>query len=150
MYPSTMKTAENSQICWMCESLSKDPHLAFYESSTSIAKLNPDQFFLGYTFVILKHHEEELYNLKDEERRRFLEDMSIVSKALALTFKPDKMNYELLGNGQPHMHWHLVPRYKSDPLWGRPIWTSHTRRRRLDSESYAELVSKIRENLQKK
>jgi diadenosine tetraphosphate (Ap4A) HIT family hydrolase len=29
-------------------------------------------------------------------------------------FKPDKMNYELLGNGCPHLHWHLYPRRKGD------------------------------------
>jgi hypothetical protein len=24
-------------------------------------------------------------------------------------FKPDKINYELLGNGCPHIHWNLYP-----------------------------------------
>ncbi|HZD13247.1 MAG TPA: HIT family protein [Candidatus Binatus sp.] len=88
-----------------------------------------------------------MHHLADDERRRFLEDMSYVAKALALTFKPDKMNYELLGNGQPHMHWHLVPRYKSDPLWGRPIWIGGTKRKRLDKEAYADIVNQIRKNL---
>ena len=22
----------------------------------------------------------------------------------------------------PHMHWHIVPRFRDDPLWPRPIW----------------------------
>ena len=138
---------DSSSSCWMCQSLTRDPHLVFYETPTSLAKLNPDQFFLGYTFLTLKHHAEELYELKDTERRSFLEDMSTVAKALALTFKPDKMNYELLGNGQPHMHWHLVPRYKSDTFWGRPIWSGPVKRKRLDSESYADLVTRIKKHL---
>ncbi len=31
------------------------------------------------------------------------------------------MNYLLLGNGQPHTHCHLVPRYYGDPAPGRPF-----------------------------
>ncbi|WP_323373257.1 hypothetical protein [Anaeropeptidivorans aminofermentans] len=32
------------------------------------------------------------------------------------------MNYELLGNGDAHLHWHLFPRNKGDmPIKG-PVW----------------------------
>lgn len=50
---------------------------------------------------------------------------------------PDKMNYELLGNGDSHIHWHLFPRYNGDldeygnngkgPVWWLPkeeMWNS--------------------------
>ncbi len=40
--------------------------------------------------------------------------MSIVAEAVSNVFKPDKMNYELLGNGCPHIHWRLYPRVKGD------------------------------------
>jgi diadenosine tetraphosphate (Ap4A) HIT family hydrolase len=31
---------------------------------------------------------------------------------------------ELLGNVISHLHWHLVPRRRSDERWGGPIWTT--------------------------
>ena len=40
--------------------------------------------------------------------------MALVAQAVYNVFKPDKMNYELLGNGCPHIHWHLFPRRKGD------------------------------------
>ncbi len=73
--------------------------------------------------------------------------MTTVGKALAATLNPDKMNYELLGNAQPHLHWHIIPRYKTDPMWGRPIWAGNKHRRRLTSEEYAQLVKEIRKHL---
>jgi diadenosine tetraphosphate (Ap4A) HIT family hydrolase len=109
----------------------------------SVAKLNPDQAFEGYTFLTLRWHEEELYELADKDRKQFLEDMSLVAKALSIAFKPDKMNYELLGNSMPHLHWHLVPRYTSDPMWGRPIWAGNRRRKRLNQEGYELLKRRI-------
>ena len=46
-----------------------------------------------------------------------------VAAALHRAFNPTKINYELLGNMVPHMHWHVVPRFTTDPLWPRPIWS---------------------------
>jgi diadenosine tetraphosphate (Ap4A) HIT family hydrolase len=40
---------------------------------------------------------------------------------VARVFESDKMNYSLLGNLIPHLHWHIVPRYWSDPAPGRPL-----------------------------
>jgi diadenosine tetraphosphate (Ap4A) HIT family hydrolase len=135
--------------CWMCESLLKPEHLVFFESRCSIGKLNPDQYFRGYSFLTLKWHSEELYEISDRDRRSFLEDMSRVARALSLVFKPDKMNYELLGNGMPHLHWHLVPRYKTDSFWGRPIWSGSRARKRLTREDYDKTVTLIKNVLRK-
>jgi diadenosine tetraphosphate (Ap4A) HIT family hydrolase len=129
--------------CWMCQRIYEPRDLVFYESRVSVAKLNPDQAFEGYTFLTLRWHEEELYELADKDRKQFLEDMSLVAKALSVAFKPDKMNYELLGNSMPHLHWHLVPRYTSDPMWGRPIWAGNRRRKRLNQEGYELLKRRI-------
>ena len=127
----------------MCQGLFEPKNLVFYESRVSVAKLNPDQAFEGYTFLTLKWHEEELYRLADKDRKQFLEDMSLVASALSKAFNPDKMNYELLGNSMPHLHWHLVPRYTSDPMWGRPIWAGNRRRKRLNAEVYELLTGKV-------
>jgi len=135
--------------CWICKSLHESAHLVFFESRTSVGKLNPDQFFKGYSFVTLKWHSEELYQLSDKDRKGFLEDMSRISRALSDAFNPDKMNYELLGNGMPHLHWHLVARYKTDPFWGRPIWSGPRRRKRLTREDYTEMVAMIKDKLRK-
>ena len=45
---------------------------------------------------------------------KFLEEMSIVAEAVSKAFNADKMNYELLGNGNTHLHWHLFPRKEGD------------------------------------
>ncbi len=127
----------------MCQGIYEPKNLVFYESRVSVAKLNPDQAFEGYTFLTLKWHEEELYKLSDKDRKQFLEDMSLVANALSKAFKPDKMNYELLGNSMPHLHWHLIPRYASDPMWGRPIWAGNRRRKRLNEEGYELLKRRI-------
>ncbi len=136
--------------CWVCENLHEPASLVVYESQTCVAKLNPDQLFKGYTFVTLKWHEEDFQELSDRDRRSFLEDMSKVGKALKAALSPDKVNYELLGNAMPHLHWHVIPRYLSDPMWGRPIWAGSRSRRRLSQEGYSEIVRGLRARLHTK
>jgi diadenosine tetraphosphate (Ap4A) HIT family hydrolase len=36
-------------------------------------------------------------------------------------FDPVKLNYLTLGNTVPHLHTHVVPRYRDDPAPGGPI-----------------------------
>jgi len=48
--------------------------------------------------------------------------MALVAEAIFNVFKPYKLNYELLGNTDRHLHWHIIPRYKTDPKLNAPIW----------------------------
>ena len=48
--------------------------------------------------------------------------MSLVAEAVSNVFHPEKMNYELLGNGDTHLHWHLFPRRTGDTPTKGPVW----------------------------
>ena len=53
--------------------------------------------------------------------------MSLVQEAVSNAFSAQKMNVELLGNGDAHAHWHIFPRREGDMkghgLNGRgPVW----------------------------
>jgi len=110
--------------------------------------LNRDQFFPGYCFVFTRSHVTELFHLDPETRIAVMEEVSAVAAALNRVFKPTKINYELLGNMVPHMHWHVVPRFTTDPLWPRPIWSEAHEPTGLTVEEYAERIAKIRAGLE--
>ena len=77
-----------------------------------------------------------------------MEEVSAVAAALNRVFTPTKINYELLGNMVPHMHWHVVPRFAADPLWPRPIWSEAHEPVELTAAEYAEIIAKIRAELE--
>jgi diadenosine tetraphosphate (Ap4A) HIT family hydrolase len=116
------------------------------------AFLHEDQFFPGWTVLVLRQHATELYELSAEERRRLIEGVTTLAKALATVFQPVKINYALLGNQLPHIHWHVVPRLANDPAPHEAIWgVKHEPKRLMDKELFDRL-SQIRprlENLQR-
>jgi diadenosine tetraphosphate (Ap4A) HIT family hydrolase len=88
----------------------------------SKAYLHDDQFFPGWTVVLFKRHATELFHLAPTERIQLMEEVNLVAKTLAQVFNAKKMNYELLGNQLPHIHWHVIPRLASDPSPLEPVW----------------------------
>jgi diadenosine tetraphosphate (Ap4A) HIT family hydrolase len=76
----------------------------------------------GYTLVIWRgRHVNEPTELTDEEAGGYWAEVLIVARALISYYDPLKMNYETLGNSVPHLHTHLVPRYRRDPAPGQPF-----------------------------
>ena len=128
----------------MCAKWEDEPELRITELKQCYVLLNRDQFFPGYTFVFSKEHVTELFHLDREARAVLIEEISSMADALNRVFKPDKINYELLGNMVPHMHWHLTPRFRTDRLWPNPIWAAPHEEVNLSVAEYAERIELIR------
>ena len=87
----------------------------------SKAYLHDDQFFPGWTVVIFQRHATELFHLAPTERFQLMEEVNHIAKILAEVFQAKKINYELLGNQLPHIHWHIIPRLANDPAPLEPV-----------------------------
>jgi diadenosine tetraphosphate (Ap4A) HIT family hydrolase len=112
--------------CLICDRIrliqeNKNPYFV-RELSTGYVVLADSQYFEGYTLFLSKHHVTELHQLAPTEKLAFLEEMSLVQEACAKAFHADKMNIELLGNGDAHVHWHLFPRHNGDTAQAGPVW----------------------------
>lgn len=112
--------------CLICERIAAiqagtNPHLVA-ELDTGYVVLGDFQFFRGYTLFLGKRHVSELHELPLQEKERFLIEMSLVAESVYRCFRPRKLNYECLGNAEPHLHWHLFPRHEDDPSPGTSSW----------------------------
>ena len=100
----------------------------------SIALLGPWQYYLGYCILVARRHASELNQLLESERIAYFNEMCLLAKAIEVAFQPRKLNYELLGNQVPHLHWHLFPRYDHDPDVLKPVWLRLERAERDETE----------------
>ena len=137
----------NRHECPMCNRWSDVSGLGMIPLKHSFVILNRDQFFPGYVLLFTREHVTELFHLKPRMRGALMEEGSRVAQALQTVFQPDKINYELLGNMVAHMHWHLVPRFATDPLWPRPIWSQAHEELLLTPDEYQSRIELIRKAL---
>lgn len=110
-------------ICDRIEMIKKGINPYFVkELETGYVVIGDHQYFRGYTLFLCKEHKTELHLLEEEFKNKYLQEMSLVAEAVYNAFDAEKMNYELLGNGDTHLHWHLFPRKNGDMPCKGPVW----------------------------
>ena len=118
-------------MCLICQRIEliksgENPYFV-KELETGYVVIGDNQYFEGYTLFLAKEHVTELHHMEAPVKLRFLEEMSLVQEAVSQAFSAQKMNVELLGNGDAHAHLHIFPRREGDMkghgLNGRgPVW----------------------------
>ncbi len=107
-----------------------------------------DAEYPGYCRVILNRHAGEMTDLAPRERARLMKVVFATESALREVARPDKINLASLGNVVPHLHWHVIPRYRNDGHFPRPIWARRVRsRRQVAAPDRAALAKRLKELL---
>lgn len=118
--------------------------LPICELEASKVYLFREQSHRGRCIVASKRHVSELCDLTDEERNAFFADVARVARALHAAFRPQKVNYGAYGDTGCHLHFHLVPKYRSEGFeWGT-TFAMDPARKTLSSAEYAALIAAIR------
>lgn len=146
--------------CLFCQKLATLRELpdedVVWQFPHSIALLGAWQYYTGYCILVTRRHATELHHLDTNERRAYLDELCVLAQSIGDVFQPHKLNYELLGNQVPHLHWHLFPRSVNDPDRLRPVWIALDRAERDEGEhrrleygalSRAEITAKLRNRL---
>lgn len=108
--------------CYACDRLSlwrrgENPDVVkVFRQSVLVIGMN--QHFRGYAVLLLKRHIREPHQLPPRARAELFAELMRAGRAVWRCFKPWKLNYACLGNEVPHVHWHIVPRYRKGP----PPW----------------------------
>lgn len=86
--------------------------------------LGDAQFVRGYSLLLPDPVVADLNKLEGVQRAAFLRDMAAVGDALLALTDAVRVNYEILGNVDPALHAHVIPRYSSEPeeLRTKPVW----------------------------
>jgi diadenosine tetraphosphate (Ap4A) HIT family hydrolase len=64
----------------------------------------------------------ESIDLSFADATRLMEEILQASRALKEITRCDKLNIAAIGNVVPQLHVHIVARWKTDPLWPKPVW----------------------------
>jgi len=81
----------------------------------------------GFCRVIWNAHVKEMTDLANADRAHLMRAVFTLEAALRAGLAPEKINLACLGNMTPHLHWHVIPRYRDDPHFPNPIWSAPLR-----------------------
>lgn len=172
-----MSLTEQYPFCEICPIIENpDPQEAdfrIHEGEFWRVSLRDNQALLGTSFITLKYHKGGLEELSLDEDDEFRDIRNRLIGALGVAFKPDVVNLSCLMNlafkpptdklptddppefvPQPHVHWHLKPRYSksrrveeqvfSDPEFGGYLRIA--RSQKVSPELGRLIAGRIKEN----
>ncbi len=117
------------------------------------AVLGDQQMLRGYALLLPDPVVPSLNDLQGEARAAYLRDMVLLGDALLAVTGAARINYEILGNTEPALHAHVIPRYADEPseLRRGPVWFYDlSSAPRFDPERDRELMQQIAEAIGRK
>lgn len=84
--------------------------------------LYSDALFPGRCIISLHDHYSHLHELPPHLAMRFIRAQQRVSEAIMEVTGAVRVNVAVLGNTEPHVHAHLIPRFAHEPSPERTPW----------------------------
>lgn len=105
--------------CELCES---DGGALIWRGALCRVVLVDEPGYSGYCRAIWNAHVSEMTDLTEVERSRYMRVVFALEAALRERLRPDKVNLASLGNATPHLHWHVIARFRDDPHFPNAVW----------------------------
>ncbi len=111
-------------ICPLCNP--EVEQLVWHDANCRVIHIgeHEGQRFSGYCRVVWQKHVAEMSDLTEADQRHLMAVVIAVEKSLRELLAPDKINLASLGNVVPHLHWHVIPRWRDDSYFPQPIWAT--------------------------
>jgi diadenosine tetraphosphate (Ap4A) HIT family hydrolase len=110
--------------CDLCER--PGGHTVWQDGACRVVRVD-DADYPGFCRVIWQEHVSEMSDLSVSEQRHLYSVVNAVESALRTLLRPDKINLASLGNQVPHLHWHVIPRWRDDRHFPQPVWAAPLR-----------------------
>ncbi len=83
-----------------------------------------DPLYPGFTRVIWKAHAAEMTDLSPADQLTLFQAVLQIESIQRALLGPDKINLAAFGNMVPHLHWHIIPRWRDDTHFPQPVWAA--------------------------
>lgn len=110
---------DSGNSCELCE---KTGGVELWRSAECRVVRVDDPHYPGFCRVIWNAHVREMTDLDAAAQQRLMSVVFAVEKIVREFFAPDKINLASFGNMVPHLHWHIIPRWRDDRHFPEPIW----------------------------
>ena len=115
--------------CALCAEATSE--ILWQDDFCRVVLLN-DINYPGYCRVEVLAHVKEMTDLPVSQRSQLMKVVCVVEQVIRDVLHPDKINLASLGNKTPHLHWHIVPRFKDDQHFPNSHWGEKMRENRTE------------------
>ncbi|RLA72544.1 MAG: HIT family protein [Epsilonproteobacteria bacterium] len=98
--------------------------------------------------IFTKIPRKEFSDCTAEEKAAIWMTLDVIERLMLEYYQPEKINIASFGNMLPHVHWHIMARFKKDSYFPEPMWGSKQRDASLELPSYDRFIELLHERLE--
>jgi diadenosine tetraphosphate (Ap4A) HIT family hydrolase len=98
--------------------------------------------------IFAKKRCKEMSECDEETKKEIYRLLELIEKEMIAFFKPDKINIASFGNYVPHVHWHIMARFKKDSHFPEPMWGERQREGEDFTKDMDRFLASLKERLQ--
>ncbi|MGE3299152.1 MAG: HIT family protein [Arcobacter sp.] len=87
---------------------------------------------------------KEFSNCDENTKKEIWKYLDLIEKEMISYFKPEKINIASFGNYVPHVHFHIMARFKEDSFFPEPMWGKKQREANLNLPSFDDFYEIIK------
>ncbi len=91
---------------------------------------------------------KELTDVPKPLRQQLYEVMEIIEEEMRVFYTPEKINIATFGNYLPHVHIHVMARFKEDSYFPEPMWGKKQREGSYVLQKSEKFYLKIKESIE--
>ena len=90
---------------------------------------------------------KEFSQCDHQTKQEILKALDIIERLMIEYFNPEKINIASFGNYVPHVHFHIMARFKEDDYFPEPMWGHKQRESKLELPSFKDFYSLVNQKL---
>lgn len=107
-------------------------------------KIEVEESEIPWLKVFTQYPYKEMSEVPQTIKLEIYDLLDIIEKEMIGYYKPDKINIASFGNYVPHVHWHIMARFKQDSYFPEPMWGEKQREGALTLPPFSGFLEKIR------
>lgn len=99
-------------------------------------RLEIEESEIPWVKIFTKEPYKELSDVPKSVREEIFTWLDIIEKEMIAYYQPDKINIASFGNYLPHVHFHIMARFKEDSYFPEPMWGKKQREGKIRLKNF--------------
>jgi len=112
-----------------------------YETKT--VKIEIEKSEIPWLKIFTQHSHKEMSEVPQSIKLEIYSLLDYIEKKMIEYYRPEKINIASFGNYVPHVHWHIMARFKEDSYFPEPMWGKKQRESSLSLPSFESFLKSL-------
>ncbi len=111
--------------------------------SNKLINIQIEQSEIPWLKIFTNKEIKEFSSCNNETKFEIFRVLDVIEKEMLDYYKPEKINIASFGNYVPHVHFHVMARFKEDSYFPEPMWGKKQRDSNLELPDFKIFCDKI-------